>query len=286
MAVVTLKELLEAGIHFGHQTRRWHPKMARFIFGQRNGIYIIDLQQTLRQLHKAYDLVCDAVGQGGGVLFVGTKRQAQEPVAREARRCGMYWVNSRWLGGTLTNWSTIRKTIRNLLDLEDMETSGRIEKLSKKEAIKLRKERIKLDKNLVGIKEMSQLPGVVFVVDARREAIAVREAQRLGIPCIAVVDTNCDPESVPLPIPGNDDAIRAINLFCKVIADAAIEGRMRAEKEHVEQEARKGRVKAAAPAHQAAPSEPAEGPETEATLAPLDTEEPIAEAEASVKAAE
>ncbi|MBI5091131.1 MAG: 30S ribosomal protein S2 [Candidatus Hydrogenedentes bacterium] len=238
MAFVTMRQLLEAGIHFGHQTRRWNPKMSRYIFGQRNGIYIIDLQKTYKQLHKAYVLVRNVVAEGGDVLFVGTKKQAQDPVAHEAQRCGMYYVNNRWLGGTLTNYETVKKSIRGLLRLEEMETNGKLDALHKKEAITLRKERVKLNKNLAGIKRMTRLPDVVFVIDAKKEAIAVREAQRLGIPCIGIVDTNCDPDSVPIPIPGNDDAIRAVSLFCQVMADAVLEGRMRGEKVREEARAR------------------------------------------------
>lgn len=236
MAIVTMRQMLEAGIHFGHQTRRWHPKMARYIFGQRNGIYIIDLQKTLRQTYKAYGVVRDAVANGGNVLFVGTKRQAQEPVQREARRCGMYYVTNRWLGGTLTNWQTVRSSIQELKGLIELETSGTIEKYSKKEGIMMRKRREKLEKNLSGIKDMPGLPSVLFVIDAKREAIAVREAERIGIPCIGIVDTNCDPDVVGLPIPGNDDAIRAVSLFCSVMADAVMEGRMRAEKIRAERQ--------------------------------------------------
>ncbi|HIJ66117.1 MAG TPA: 30S ribosomal protein S2 [Candidatus Hydrogenedentes bacterium] len=254
MPVATLRQLLEAGIHFGHQTRRWHPKMARYVFGQRNGIYIIDLQHTLRQLQKAYDLVRDIAAAGKSVLFVGTKRQAQEPIAREAQRCGMFWVNSRWLGGTLTNWSTIRRSVRTLLSYEEMESSGQIERLPKKEATKLRKERVKLDRNLCGIKDMNELPGAMFVIDAKKEAIAVREAERLGIPCVAIIDTNCDPDMVPLPIPGNDDAIRAVDLFCRVIADAVIEGRALAGKEHAEKAAVKVETQPADEAEAKVPS--------------------------------
>ena len=230
MAIVTMRQLLEAGIHFGHQTLRGHPKMARYIFGQRNGIYIIDLQHTLRQLYKAYVLVRDTVARGGTVLFVGTKRQAQEAVQREATRCGMYYVTNRWLGGTLTNFRTVRGSIAELMNLQELESSGKIERYGKKEAIRLRKRREKLEKNLSGIKNMEKLPEVLFVIDAKREQIAVREADRLGIPCIGIVDTNCDPDEVALPIPGNDDAIRAVSLFCSVIADAVMEGRMKAEK--------------------------------------------------------
>jgi len=237
MPVVTMRQLLEAGIHFGHQTRRWNPKMSKYIFGQRNGIYIIDLQKTLRQLTKAYITVRDIVAQGGNVLFVGTKKQAQEAVAREAERCGMYYVTNRWLGGSMTNWETIRQSIRTLQRLEDLDKSGRMdEQFTKKEAIQMRKKLAKLEANLKGIKNMPGLPQVMFVIDAKKEAIAVREAERIGIPCIGVVDTNCDPNVVPIPVPGNDDAIRAVQLFCSVIADAVMEGRMRAEKYYAERE--------------------------------------------------
>jgi len=225
-----MRQLLEAGIHFGHQTRRWDPKMAKYIFGQRNGIYIIDLQKSLRQIHRAYNAVRDAVAAGGTVLFVGTKKQAQEAVAHEAQRCGMYYVNSRWLGGTLTNWQTIRNSIERLLALEEMESSGKIELYSKKEGIQLRKERVRLDKGLAGIKSMPGVPNVLFVIDVKKEAIAVREAQRLGLTSIGVVDTNSDPNQVSIPIPGNDDALRAVALLCSVMADAVLEGRMQGEK--------------------------------------------------------
>jgi small subunit ribosomal protein S2 len=229
-----MRQLLEAGIHFGHQTRRWNPKMQRYIFGQRNGIYIIDLQKTMRQLQEAYAAVRDAVAAGGSVLFVGTKKQAQEASRREAERCSMYYVNTRWLGGTLTNWQTIRKSVQALLDLEEMETSGKIEQYSKKEGIQMRKRRERLEKSLSGIKTMPGLPQVVFAIDAKKEAIAVREAKRLGIVSIGVVDTNCDPDEVDIPIPGNDDALRAVGLFCSVIADAVLDGRMLAEKRQFE----------------------------------------------------
>jgi small subunit ribosomal protein S2 len=275
MAVVTMRQLLEAGIHFGHQTRRWNPKMARFIFGQRNGIYIIDLQKTARQLDKAYNFVRDTVASGGTVLFVGTKKQAQEPVAREAERCGMYYVNNRWLGGTLTNWETIRHSIRTLHKLEEMETSGAYDKMPKKEVAKLRKEYQKLDKNLRGVKNMTSLPSVMFVIDARKEHIAVREAERLNIPCIAVVDTNCDPDVVPLPIPGNDDAIRAVSLFCRVIADAAIEGRSHAEKLRSEERARQEQARQQRTVQRRAPAE------SDTEQAPSDEAAPAAEAPAA-----
>lgn len=236
MALVTMRELLEAGIHFGHQTRRWNPKMARYIYGQRNGIYIIDLKHTLRQLYRAYGLVRDIVTQGGHVLFVGTKRQAQDAVTREANRCGMYYVNTRWLGGTLTNYQTVRRSISELFRLQTMEKDGTLDRYGKKEAAMLRKQRQKLEKNLSGIQNMPGLPNVVFVVDTGREDIAVREARRLKIPCIGIIDTNCDPDDVDVPIPGNDDAIRAIDLYCRIVADAAIEGKLRAEKLKVEEE--------------------------------------------------
>jgi small subunit ribosomal protein S2 len=225
-----MRELLEAGIHFGHQTRRWHPKMKPYIFGQRNGIYIIDLQLTLRQVYKAYGLVRETVANGGNVLFVGTKKQAQEPVAQQAERCGMYYVNNRWLGGTLTNFQTVKGSIQELNNLQELEKSDKIDRYSKKERVVFKKRAEKLAKNLSGIQRMPNLPSVVFIADAKRENIAVREAKRLGIPSIGIVDTNCDPDVVDLPIPGNDDAIRSISLFCTIIADAVIEGRMRAEK--------------------------------------------------------
>jgi small subunit ribosomal protein S2 len=232
--------------------------MARYIFGQRNGIYIIDLQKTLMQVNKAHAFVRNTVAAGGTVLFVGTKKQAQEPVAQEAERCGMYYVNSRWLGGTLTNWETIKSSLRSLHRLEEMETSGAMEKLPKKEVAQLRKEAAKLDKNLRGLKNMTTLPDVMFVIDAKKEHIAIREARRLNIPCIAVVDTNSDPDSVPLPIPGNDDAIRAVGLFCSIIADAVIEGKSHAEK--VRSDDRQARRPREVPA-QAAPEAPAVDPE-------------------------
>jgi len=231
MPVVTMRQLLEAGIHFGHQTRRWDPKMERFIFCQRNGIYIIDLQETMRQINKAYAAVRDVVASGGTVLFIGTKKQAQEAVCREATRCGMFYANNRWLGGTLTNWQTIRNSIQTLLDLEEMGESGKLEQYSKKEAIGMRKHQAKLDKNLCGFKQMTRPPDILFAIDTKKEAIAVREAARMGITCIGIVDTNCDPDIVTIPIPGNDDALRAVGLLCKIIADAAIEGRMMAGKD-------------------------------------------------------
>ncbi len=231
MASVTMRQLLEAGIHFGHQTRRWNPKMARYIFGERNGIYIIDLQKTMQQLKRAYLLVRDTVAQGGTVLFVGTKKQAREAVMNAANRCGMYYVNSRWLGGTLTNYQTIRRRIDMLLRMEELEASNRVDgEMSKKDAIKFRKEKAKLETHLLGIKNMNRVPNILFVIDSKKEAIAIREARRLHIPCISIVDTNSDPDEVNIPIPGNDDAIRAVDLFCNVMADAVTEGQAHAEK--------------------------------------------------------
>ena len=283
MAIATMRDLLEAGIHFGHQTRRWHPKMKPYIFGQRNGIYIIDLQHTMRQLYHAYGLVRETVAKGGTVLFVGTKKQAQEPIQREAERCGQFYVNNRWLGGMLTNFSTVRQSINELNKLQEMEKSGKIDLYSKKEAIMFRKRRAKLEKNLLGIQKMPSQPNVMFVIDAKREAIAIREGQRLNIPVIGITDTNCDPNLVSLPIPGNDDAIRAIGLFCKVIADAAIEGKMIREKTQAEQakaeeipeevEAAAEEAVAEAPAEEA----PAEEAAPEAAEAPVEEAAPAAE---------
>ncbi|HXV77442.1 MAG TPA: 30S ribosomal protein S2 [Candidatus Polarisedimenticolaceae bacterium] len=225
MVTVTMKEMLEAGAHFGHQTRRWNPRMKRFIFGARNGIYIIDLKKTSRHLREALAFVSDLSARGGTVLFVGTKRQAQEVVAEEAIRSGMYFIDQRWLGGTLTNFTTIRKSIARLAELEELTSNDKAEALTKKERAKLDKERGKLQKTLSGIKTMSKLPQAVFVIDPQKERIAVAEANKLGIPVVAVVDTNCDPQPIDYPIPGNDDAIRAIKLFAGRFADAIIEGR-------------------------------------------------------------
>jgi small subunit ribosomal protein S2 len=223
---VTMKELLEAGVHFGHQVRRWNPKMKEYIFGERNGIYIIDLQKTQRMFRDAIGFVTDAIAEDRGktVLFVGTKRQAQDAVREEAERSGQYYVNQRWLGGLLTNFQTVQKSIKRLKDLEAMQTDGRYDKLTKKERIKLDREREGLNKNLSGIKSMSRLPDVVFIIDVRKEEIAVAEANRLGIPIVAVVDTNCSPEGIDYVIPGNDDALRAVRLFASRIADAILEG--------------------------------------------------------------
>jgi small subunit ribosomal protein S2 len=220
-----MKELLEAGVHFGHQTKRWNPKMKEYIFGERNGIYIIDLQKTLRMFKEATRFVTELAAQGGNILFVGTKRQAQEAIAEEARRCAMYHVNQRWLGGLLTNFVTIQKSIGRLKELEEMSQDGRYDLLSKKEVSRLERERKSLEKNLSGIKEMKSLPQVIFVIDSKKEEIAVKEANRLGIPVVGVVDTNCDPDNIDFVIPGNDDALRAIRLFVSKIADAVLEGR-------------------------------------------------------------
>ncbi|MFP4373705.1 MAG: 30S ribosomal protein S2 [Spirochaetaceae bacterium] len=223
MAVVTMKNLLESGVHFGHQTKRWDPRMKKFIFAERNGIHIIDLQKTIGAIREAYDAVRRTVINNQSVLFVGTKKQAQQAIEREATKCGMFYVNNRWLGGMLTNFSTIRHSLSRLKKIEKMEVDGTFESLTKKEVARLNKERAKLEKNLGGIKEMKDLPGIVFVIDTRKEAIAVAEAQRVGIPIVAVVDTNSNPEGIDYPIPGNDDAIRAINLFTSIIAQAVIE---------------------------------------------------------------
>ncbi len=225
MPAISMKELLEAGVHFGHQTKRWNPKMKEYIFGERNGIYIIDLQKTLKLFKDAARYVGEMAAQGKNVLFVGTKRQAQEAVAEEANRCQMYYVNSRWLGGLLTNMTTVQKSIKRLKELELMSTDGGYEKRPKKEVIRLERERKHLDSNLAGIKDMPGLPDLLFVIDSNKEAIAVKEARRLGIPVVAIVDTNCDPDEVDWVIPGNDDALRAIRLFTSKIADSVVEGR-------------------------------------------------------------
>jgi small subunit ribosomal protein S2 len=219
-----MKELLEAGVHFGHQTKRWNPKMKEYIFGERNGIYIIDLQKTLKMFKDASNFVRDMATQGRTVLFVGTKRQAQDAIAEEAGRCGMFYINQRWLGGLLTNWVTVQKSVKRLKELDEMAVDGRYELLPKKEVIKLERERKHLQANLAGIKNMNRLPDVIFVVDSNKEAIAVKEARKLGIPVVAVVDTNCDPTEVDWVIPGNDDALRAIRLFTTKISDSVIEG--------------------------------------------------------------
>jgi small subunit ribosomal protein S2 len=222
--MVTIKSLLEAGVHFGHQTNRWNPKMKRYIFGEKNGIYIIDLQITLQCFQKAYDFTRDTVAAGESVLFVGTKRQAMSIVEEEANRSGMFFVNQRWLGGMLTNFQTLRRSISQLKKLEAAETDGTYERLKKKEIVKMKKEQGKLEKYLGGIKNMKEIPGCIYILDTRIQHITVKEANRLGIPVIALVDTNCDPEGVDFPIPGNDDAIRSLRLFTAQIADACLEG--------------------------------------------------------------
>ena len=227
MAYVTMKEMLEAGVHFGHQTKRWNPKMKPYIFGARNGIYIIDLQKTVRMFRDAYDFIVDTVAAGKSVLFVGTKKQARESIYEEANRAEMYYVHNRWLGGMLTNFQTIKKSIDRLNYLNSIENDGSISLFPKKERLKLGKERTKLNNTLGGIRSMTKLPGVIFIIDPKNEAIAVREGRRLGIPIVAIVDTNCDPEEIDLVIPGNDDAIRAIRLISSKMADACIEGRDR-----------------------------------------------------------
>ena len=234
MAVISMKQLLEAGVHFGHQTRRWNPKMAQYIFTERNGIYIIDLQKTVRKIDEAYMFVRDLALEGKSILFVGTKKQAQESIEAEAKRCGMYFVNNRWLGGTLTNFRTIQTRIKRLNDIDAMEKNGQFDVLPKKEVIKLCAEREKLLKNLGGIREMKKLPGALFVVDPRKERIAVQEARILGIPIVAIVDTNCDPDEIDYVIPGNDDAIRAVKLIAGKLADAVLEGK---QGEQTEEEA-------------------------------------------------
>ena len=228
MAVVTMKNLLESGVHFGHQVKRWDPRMKKYIFSERNGIHIIDLQKTIVAIREAYEAVRKTTSEGKSVLFVGTKKQAQQTIQKEAERCGMFYVNNRWLGGMLTNFSTIKKSLARLKKIEKMEVDGTFDNLTKKEIASLQKEKSKLEKNLGGIKEMKELPGILFIIDTRKEEIAIREARSLGIPIIAVVDTNCNPEGIDYPIPGNDDAIRAISLFTGVIANAVIE----ADNEH------------------------------------------------------
>jgi small subunit ribosomal protein S2 len=223
MAVVTMKSLLESGVHFGHQVKRWDPRMSKYIFGSRNGIHIIDLQKTIAAIKESYEAVRKIAASGKSVLFVGTKKQAQQAIQKEAERCGQFYVNNRWLGGMLTNFSTIKKSLQRLKKIEKMEVDGTFENLTKKEVAGLQKEKSKLEKNLGGIKEMKELPGAIFVIDTHKEAIAVAEARRMGIPVVAVVDTNSNPEGIDYPIPGNDDAIRAITLFTSIIANAVME---------------------------------------------------------------
>lgn len=239
MSVISMKSLLEAGVHFGHQTRRWNPKMQRYIFTERNGIYIIDLQKTVRKVEEAYNFVRDLVGEGGEILFVGTKKQAQEAIESQAKRCGMHYVNQRWLGGMLTNFETIKKRVDRLFELEAMEEDGTFDVLPKKEVIQLRHEAERLEKFLGGIKNMKKIPNALFVVDPKKEKIAVHEAHILGIPVVGIIDTNCDPDEIDLPIPGNDDAIRSVKLLTETMANAVIEanqGREGEEQEVVQEE--------------------------------------------------
>lgn len=237
MAVISMKQLLEAGVHFGHQTRRWNPKMAPYIFTERNGIYIIDLQKTVKKLEEAYSFVRDTVAAGGDILFVGTKKQAGDSVKEEAERCGMHYVNARWLGGMMTNFKTIRRRIARLDQLKKMQEDGTFDLLPKKEVTKLMLEIEKLEKFLGGIKNMNKLPGALFIVDPRKERIAVAEAKNLGIPIVAIVDTNCDPDEIDYVIPGNDDAIRAVKLIAGTMADAVLEARQGAETAEASEEA-------------------------------------------------
>ena len=253
-----MKDLLEAGVHFGHQTKRWNPKMKAYIFGERNGIYILDLGKTVKLFREAEEFVSKLAAEGRTILFVGTKRQAQDVIAEEAQRCGMYYVNERWLGGLLTNFSTIQRSLARLRDLEAMETDGRYESLSKKEIAQIEKEKKKLQKNLEGIRHMARLPDALFVVDTRKEKIAVDEARKLKIPVIGVVDTNCDPDEVDFVIPGNDDALRAIRLFASRIADAIIAGRgirESAQAEETEETEGDERARRGRPARQARPEQ-------------------------------
>lgn len=261
MAVVNMKELLEAGVHFGHQTRRWNPKMKQYLFGARNGIHIIDLQKTVRLFKTAYEFIVKTVSEGYSVIFVGTKKQGQDSIVEESERCGMFYVVNRWLGGTLTNFQTIREGVTRLKELETMKEDGSINRYTKKEILKMEKELFKLERNLGGIKNMDELPGALFVVDPKREKIAVREGRRLGIPVVAIADSNCDPDEIDFIVPGNDDAIRAIRLICSKIADACIEGHNLAE-ERLKAEAELRKEQKAAEAKAVASGEgEGEGPE-------------------------
>ena len=256
MATITMKELLEAGVHFGHQTKRWNPKMKEYIFGERNGIYIIDLQKTLKMFKEASRFVQELAADGKIVLFVGTKRQAQDAIAEEATKCGAFYINQRWLGGLLTNWVTVQKSVKRLKELDEMATDGRYDLLPKKEVIKLERERKHLQANLAGIKNMTRLPDAIFVIDSNKEQIAVRESRKLGIPVVAVVDTNCDPSEVDYVIPGNDDALRAIRLFTSKISESIAEG------VHARDDKQMADIQAVA-----APEAAAEAPEAEESLA-------------------
>jgi len=282
MAYLTMKQLLESGVHFGHQTRRWNPKMKPYIFGARNGIYIIDLQHTVRLFKSAYNFILDTTAKGGKVLFVGTKKQAHKSIEEEARRAGMYYVNNRWIGGFLTNFATVKKSIARLNKLDTLEDNDEFSGATKKERLMLEREKTRLEKYLGGVREMKEPPAALFVVDSKKEAIAIREARRLGIPVVAIVDSNCDPDEVDIVIPGNDDAIRAIKLFSSAIADACIEGRSmyeaslqkaaEKEEEAVEAAPAPDEIKAPAPAKpapggEAAPKKAEAAPTTEAGAA-------------------
>jgi small subunit ribosomal protein S2 len=284
-----MKELLEAGVHFGHQTKRWNPKMKEFIFGERNGIYIIDLQKTLKMFKEASKFVQDLAADGRIVLFVGTKRQAQDAIAEEAGRAGMFYVNQRWLGGLLTNWVTVQKSVKRLKELDEMATDGRYELLPKKEVIKLERERKHLQANLAGIKNMNRLPDAIFVIDSNKEQIAVREARKLGIPVVAVVDTNCDPTEVDYVIPGNDDALRAIRLFTSKISESIAEGaQLMTDKQVADMQAASDAAQAAADAapeyhsEEAAGVDPAEDISMEEVLGPGTHKKPVANEDADL----
>lgn len=271
MATISMKALLEAGVHFGHQTRRWNPKMAKYIFGSRSNIHIIDLQKTAKELKKAYKFIRDISLNHKTVLFVGTKKQAQEAIVAEAQRCGSFYVSERWLGGTLTNFETIRKSIGRLNELEKMRTEGLFRVMSKKEVSRLEKERVRLTKTLIGIKAMSDLPGCLFVIDPVQENTAILEARRMEIPVVAVCDTNCDPDLIDCPVPGNDDAIRSVKLFCTLMADAILEGKAEAEKAAAAASAAAG----ASSAEQVVTEEPVELSKSSAPLQPPVAQEPI-----------
>jgi len=283
LATITMKELLEAGVHFGHQTKRWNPKMKEYIFGERNGIYIIDLQKTLKMFKEASKFVQDLANDGRIVLFVGTKRQAQDVIAEEAQRCGMFYINQRWLGGLLTNWVTVQKSVKRLKELDEMATDGRYELLPKKEVIKLERERKHLQANLAGIKNMSRLPDAIFVIDSNKEQIAVREARKLGIPVVAVVDTNCDPSEVDYVIPGNDDALRAIRLFTSKISESIAEGaQLMTDKQVADMQAAADAAQAASAAPAEVAVDAAEDISMEEVLGPGTHKKPVATEEAEL----
>ncbi|MGC2475073.1 MAG: 30S ribosomal protein S2 [Candidatus Sulfotelmatobacter sp.] len=289
MATITMKELLEAGVHFGHQTKRWNPKMKDYIFGERNGIYIIDLQKTLKMFKEASKFVQDLATDGKIVLFVGTKRQAQDAIAEEATKCGGFYINQRWLGGLLTNWVTVQKSVKRLKELDEMATDGRYELLPKKEVIKLERERKHLQANLAGIKNMNRLPDAIFVIDSNKEQIAVREARKLGIPVVAVVDTNCDPTEVDYVIPGNDDALRAIRLFTSKISESIAEGaQLMTDKQVADMQAASDAAQAAADAageyhpEEAAAVDGSEDISMEEVLGPGTHKKPVANEDADL----